>query len=97
MLIEPVFVMPFKSVLTPFKFDVYKHAVGQDILKKMFRTYNLLGWGCIFGIAIFAKLGVSILGTPEYFEAFRVVPVIAFSYYLWGLSSFYGLGLHIAN
>ena len=42
-------------------------------------------------------IAIKILSTQEYSQSYRVVAIIAFSYYLWGLAEFYGLGLLIAN
>lgn len=97
MLIEPMFISPFNSVFTPFKFKEYKESDGKVKIQKMFKVFNLTGWFCIFVLAIFGKIAVNLLGTKEYISAFQVIPIIAFSYYLWGLGSFYALGLHIAN
>lgn len=97
MLIDPIFIQPFSKMFTPYKFDVYKQPDSKQKIERMFDYYNLIGWICIFVLALFAKTGVNILGTSEYREAFIIVPVIAFSYYLWGLGNFYALGLQIAN
>ncbi|WP_066389195.1 oligosaccharide flippase family protein [Neobacillus mesonae] len=97
MLIQPVFLIPFNKIFTPYKFQVYSQHDGKYKIQKMFKYYNLIGWFCVFGLSIFAKLGVNILGTSEYEGAYYLVSLIAISYFLWGLGSFYGLGLHISN
>lgn len=97
MLINPVFINPFASVFTPFKFKVYKEADGAERIGKMFRVYNFIGWFCIVGLSLFANIAVNLIATDEYSAAAYLVPIIALSYYLSGAIAFYSLGLHIAN
>lgn len=97
MLIQPAFIQPFARVFTAYKFDVYKTENGKDKIRNLFYYYNAIGWFCIFGISIFAKLGVHILGSMEYIEAYKIAPMIALAYYISGLGAFYALGLHIVN
>lgn len=97
MLINPVFIAPFAQVFTSFKFKAYKEVDGKDKIKKMFHIYNIIGCFCVFGLSIFGKIGVNILATKEYLEAYKIIPLIAISYFIWGIGQFYSLGLHIAN
>jgi O-antigen/teichoic acid export membrane protein len=96
-LIQPLFIIPFSKIFTPYKYQVYKEDDGKAKIRNMFKYYNVIGWFIIFGLAIFAHLAIQVLGTSEYSNAKYIVWVIAFSYFLWGLGAFYGLGLHIAN
>lgn len=97
MLIQPVFINPFTSVFTPFKFKVYKEEDGAERIRRMFRLYNFIGWFCVAGLALFAKIAVALIATKEYGEAAYLVPMITLSYFLSGAIAFYSLGLHIAN
>jgi len=97
MLIEPLFLNPFRSSFTPFKFSVYKEIDGKKRIREIFNYFNFLGWFMILGLSIFSDLAIKILATKEYNQAYKIVVIIAFSYYLWGLADFYGLGLHVAN
>lgn len=97
MLINPVFINPFTNIFTPVKFSVYKELNGKKQIKKYFYVYNFLGWFCILGLSLSAKIFISILSTKEYLAGVNLVLIIAFSYFLWGLGQFYSLGLHIAN
>lgn len=97
MLINPVLIVPFTSIFTPFKFKVYKEEEGKEKLKKVFNMYNFIGWFCIIGLSLFARILIKILATDVYLHAFYIIPIIAFSYFLWGIGAFYSLGLHISN
>jgi len=97
MLINPVFINPFASVFTPFKYAVYKEADGAEQIGKMFRFYNVIGWFSVLGLSLFANIAVDLVAPVEYRAAGNLVPIIALSYFLSGAISFYSLGLHIAN
>ncbi|WP_158081791.1 lipopolysaccharide biosynthesis protein [Paenibacillus selenitireducens] len=97
MLINPVFINPFVSVFTPFKFKVYKEADGVARINKMFKLYNFAGWFGVLSLSIFANIAVSLVATDEYRDAMYLVPIISLSYFLSGAVAFYSLGLHIAN
>lgn len=96
-LIEPLFLSPFKSSFTPFKFSIYKESDGKLRIKEMFNYFNFVGWFIVLGLSIFADIAIKILSTKEYNQSYKIVVIIAFSYYLWGLAEFYELGLQIAN
>lgn len=97
MLIDPLFLSPFKSSFTPFKFSSYKHNDGKQKIIKIFTYFNFIGWFVILGLSVFSDIAIRVLSTKEYNQSYKVVAIIAFSYYLWGLSEFYALGLQIAN
>ncbi|GAE07319.1 hypothetical protein JCM10914_3542 [Paenibacillus sp. JCM 10914] len=97
MLINPVFINPFASVFTPFKYKVYNEPDGAARIGKMFRMYNFIGWFCVLGLSLFADIAIKLVATAEYQAADYLVPIIAFSYFLSGAIIFYSLGLHIAN
>lgn len=97
MLIEPLFLRPFISSFTPFKYSTYKESDGKLRIKEIFNYFNCAGWFVILGLSIFSDIAIKILSTKEYNQSYKIVAIIAFSYYLWGLTEFYGLGLHIAN
>ncbi|OAB47074.1 lipopolysaccharide biosynthesis protein [Paenibacillus antarcticus] len=97
MLINPVFINPFVSVFTPFKFSVYKEVDGKEKIANMFRLYNFIGWFSVLGLSLFANIAVDLVAPVEYRAASYLVPIIALSYFLSGAIAFYSLGLHIAN
>ncbi|WP_368294249.1 oligosaccharide flippase family protein [Dehalobacter sp. TBBPA1] len=97
MLMEPILISPFKSVFTAFKYKVYKEADAPLRFKKVYIYYNFISWFCVLGFSVFAKPAILLLATPKYVEAFKVVPLIVFSYFLYGLGEFYSLGIHIKN
>lgn len=97
MMMEPLLISPFKSVFTSFKYKVYKEADAPKRFREIYGYYNFAGWFCVLGFSVFARPAIALLSTLEYAEAFMVVPLIVFSYFLYGLGEFYSLGIHIEN
>lgn len=95
MLINPVFIEPFKQLYTPIKFKVFNEKDGKKIIKNYYEIYNAIGWFCILGLGISSNILIRIIATPEYFRVITLIPIIAFSYFLWGNNQFYSLGLLI--
>lgn len=97
MLIEPLFLNPFRNAFTPYKLSVYKEKHGKEKIRNLFNYFNFIGWLVILALSIYSDILIKILSTKEYNDAYKIVFIIAFSYFLWGLGEFYALGLHIAN
>lgn len=93
----PLLITPFKSVFTSFKYKVYKDADAPEKFRNIYIYYNFIGWFFVLGFSVFAKPAIALLSTSEYIEAFKIVPLIVFSYFLYGIGEFYSLGIHIAN
>ena len=81
-LIDPVLIVPFRSAFAPYKFDVYKQEDGKERIKNVYEYFNLVGWFAILGLSLFANVAVRILSNKNYWKAYKIVPLIAFSYYL---------------
>ena len=97
MIIQPLLLTPFASSFTPFKFSTYKESDAKSRIKKIYNHFNFIGWFMVLGLSVFADTAIKLLSTKEYSESYKVVALIAFSYYLCGLSEFYILGLLIEN
>lgn len=97
MLISPVFLTPFRKVFTPFKFSVYNKPGGKDKIIHFYNVYIFLCVLCVLGLSLYGELLIHILATKEYYEAAKIIPLIAISYFFWGLNEFYGLGVNIKN
>ena len=97
MLIEPLFVSPFKSIFTPFKFETWKNKDAQDKFNDMFKKYHFLGSFILLCISIYSRFIISIFTTKEFSNAYKIVPLILFSYFVYGENEFYTLGIQIRN
>lgn len=96
-LIQPLFVSPFKSVFTPYKFQVWKDDYAQDKLNNMFIKYHFIGCFIMLIISFYCKGIILIFTTNEYANVYRLVPLILLSYFIYEQNSFFSLGIEIQN
>ncbi|RUR35233.1 hypothetical protein ELS18_13805 [Clostridium perfringens] len=97
MLIDPIFVGPFNQLFTPLKFDSWKKKNAHEIFNYMFDKYNLIGGFFIISISVFTKFILILFGMNEYLVAFKIVPFIILSYFIYGKAAFYSLGIQVKN
>jgi len=81
----------------PFLFSVEKEKNAQEIYSRIL-TYFVFVMGLLsLGLSIFAKELVRLLSTPIYFDAHRVVSLIALAYLLHGVYIIVGVGVNLKN
>ncbi|MBK5240618.1 oligosaccharide flippase family protein [Clostridium sp.] len=97
MLINPIFITPFLSSFTAYKFEIYKNVDAKEKFKNLFRKYNVIGCFIMLGIAIYSKFGIMIFANSDFANAYKVVPLILYSYFLYGKIGYYALGFQIEN
>lgn len=97
MLIQPLFVDPFKSIFTPYKFQIWKDEDANSKFSNIFKKYHFLGCLVIILIALYSRIIISIFTTQEYIDAYKIIILILFSYFLYGENEFYNLGIQIKN
>lgn len=97
MLIDPIFIDPFRKTFTPFKFSVCHDSDASEKLSSKYESYNILGIGIVFLISIFSKTLIGIISTPDFIDAYKIIPLVLISYFIYGKSQFYSLGMHVSN
>ncbi len=97
MMMDMGFVTPFSSAFTPVKYKAITEEDGTKTINRIYGMYNYIGSIVVLGISLFAKIIILVLSSSQYIKALYIVPIIAFSYYLFGLQMFNNIGLHYAN
>lgn len=97
MLIEPLFVSPFRQIFTPYKLQIWREKNAEEKFNAMFIKYHVLGCFVILGICIYSKAMISLLSTADSIVAYKIVPFVVISYFLYGMSIFYSLGIELKN
>ena len=97
MLINPLFITPFLNSFTAYKFETYKNSNAKEEFKLLFRKYSVIGCFIMLGISIYSKFGIVVFANKDFGNAYKVVPLILYSYFLYGKTGYYALGLQIQN
>ncbi len=97
MLINPIFIIPFMGSFTPYALETYKNDNAKESLKLLMRNYNVIGCFMMIGISIFTKTGIYLFANKNFLSAYSIVPMVVYSYFLYGKVFYYALGLQIKN
>jgi O-antigen/teichoic acid export membrane protein len=84
MIINPLVTDPFFAIWRPKMFELAKREDAKDIYSLMFTYFLFLEIFLGLGISVLIKDVLRIISSPEYHNAYKVVPLILLSYILWG-------------
>jgi O-antigen/teichoic acid export membrane protein len=88
---------PFRIAWPPYMLSVVERAEAKDIYKKVFVYFAFIAVWAGLVLSLFAQEGLRVLTTPAYYAAYRVVPLLALSYILFGMCAVLVAGIHIAK
>ena len=81
---------------TPIEMKIWEEQgerASQEFLSKLTRYYLLMGLPVLVGLSVLAKPMIHIITTPEYYQGYRIIPLVAFGVFLIGLQRRYQSGL----
>lgn len=96
-LIQIFFIYAFLEVFNPFKFKNYTTKNFEKDINKFYFYYHLLGIGFIMIISLNIKFILYLFTTEDFLSSYIIVPLIAYSYLLYGQSNFYKTALQLKN
>lgn len=79
-------------VSNPITFSIWEHkgAIAAKVfLEKIGRYYLIICFPATIGMSFLARKFMAIIVAPEYFEGYKVIPIIALSFFLIGLTNRY--------
>ncbi len=94
-IVSILLVIPFQLAWPTISFSVAKRNDTKQIYARTLTYWLLLSSFVALAISIFAKQIVEVVSSPEYFEAYRIIPLICFSYVLYGMHFVIVPGLHL--
>ncbi|WP_368239983.1 oligosaccharide flippase family protein [Clostridium perfringens] len=96
-LIDPVFISPFKSIFTTYKFEIWKDNDNNEKFNEMYKNYHIIGNFIMLSIAFCSPILILILSDKTYLLAVNLIPIILFSYYINGKNEFFSVGIQLKN
>lgn len=84
MIINVLVLIPFLKAWEPKRLELAKTSEAKDIFSVVLTYFWFVEIFCALGIAILIKDVLSIMSPPEYWAAYKVVPLILLSYVLQG-------------
>ncbi|MEW6407216.1 MAG: oligosaccharide flippase family protein [Patescibacteria group bacterium] len=95
MLVSMLLVIPFQLAWPTISFSAAAKNNVNEIYAKVLTYFTLAGSFFALFLSVFAKPIVKIFASPEYFLAYKIIPLIAFSYVLYGIHFVLVPGLHL--
>jgi len=97
MILNMVLITPFRTAFLPF---IFRQSNRPDV-KKMFRKYltyfMYVGFILFLGLSLFAREIQLFVTTTEYLSGYILIPVITFSYFLFGIRMMFTAALGITK
>lgn len=88
-------VAPFAVAWGPFLFSKATEPNAKDLYSRLLNYYVAIAGFLALAIAVFSKQIVQVLATPSYSTAAQIIPIVVFSYYLYGMYYIFTTGLNI--
>jgi O-antigen/teichoic acid export membrane protein len=97
MVIQGLIVGPFSLAWGPFFWSIAKQNNCKEIYSSVLTYFVLLTMSAVLCLSIFSKDLLRIMTTPLFHEAYKVIPIIALSYLLYGCYFILSTGFNLAK
>lgn len=84
MVISALLVGPFQTAWGPFQFSISKQENARQIYSRVLTYFLLVAMFAALALSVLSKEVIAIMATPQFRGAYKVIPLIALSYVLWG-------------
>jgi O-antigen/teichoic acid export membrane protein len=92
MVISALIVAPFAAAWVPFAFSIFKQENAKQVYSRAFTYFVLVAMLAALALSVLSSQVLSIMATPAFHAAYKVIPLIALSYVLYGCSAILGVG-----
>ncbi len=89
--------VPFLKMWGPYQFEIYNNNKHQTLYPKVFTYYTLIALSFFLVLSIFIKEILHFVVGESFWEAYRVVPLVCFSYVLLGASHIFSAVIYIKD
>jgi O-antigen/teichoic acid export membrane protein len=98
MLLSVVIGSPFASIWGPKRVEIYENRINKgEIFARVFKYFTLALATMGLAISVLIQDGLKILAAPEYWSAYRVVPLVILGYIFYNLYYFVDIGFYVHN
>lgn len=85
MILNMVLITPFRQAFFPLMFRLYENQDTKDLYRNFLTYFLFLGLWFSLGLSILAKELLVLATSPKYVEGYVIIPLITFSYVLFGV------------
>ena len=95
MVMQALLIIPFELAWIPFMLSVAKRDDAKQIYSSVLTYFLLIGVFIALALSVLSREVIAIMATPPFHDAYKVVPLIAFSYLLFGCYLILQAGIYI--
>lgn len=92
-----LFSMAFRMAWDPFAFSIMKEDHGKETYKKFYNYYVLFFAWLAAGVALFGRPLLMIMTPVEYHEAYTIIAVLTFAFFMQTGNNMLGIGISITK
>jgi O-antigen/teichoic acid export membrane protein len=98
MLLSVVIGSPFASIWGPKRVEIYENRINKDeIFARVFKYFTFALAIAGLAISVVIQDGLRIIAAPEFWSAYRVVPLVILGYIFYNLYYFVDIGYYVNN
>jgi O-antigen/teichoic acid export membrane protein len=88
---------PFLLIWEPKSYEIANSPDGANKVGRIFLWYFAISAFVVSGLLCFSKEIITIMAADEYFDAWKVIPLVAISYLFFGMDSIVRIGLLVKS
>lgn len=93
LVVNYLLVLPLKLIWPPMLFSIRNQRYAGQYYARMLSYFGFLALFLTLGLSVLAQDVIRVVADKSYWEAYRVAPIVAFSYAVWGLHEIVGVGI----
>jgi O-antigen/teichoic acid export membrane protein len=97
MIVQALIVGPFTLAWAPFLFSVAKEKNARDIYSSVLTYFALVAMAVALVLSVLSKEILEVVAAPAFYGAYKVIPLIALSYALYGCYFIVAVGINLEN
>lgn len=90
-------IQPFIMIWGSRMYEVAKRSDAGNVLSKLFAYFSLVLTLAALVLSLMIKEVVSLVATPQFHDAYKVVPIVALAYVFYGLAYFFQTGIYVSK
>jgi O-antigen/teichoic acid export membrane protein len=95
LVIQALLVGPFQLAWLPFLFSTAKEKRADEAYSRVFTYFVLVALFAALVISVLAKEVLIVMAKPAFRDAYKVVPLVAASYVMWGCYDILAVGIYL--
>jgi len=93
--VQVLIVGPFQLAWAPFMFSIAKESNAREIYSRVLTYFVLVAMFVALALSALSREFVAVMSTPAFHDAYKVVPLIALSYVLYGCYFIFAVGINL--